>query len=61
MIYESNKCNNLIVSEADADASINDIDTPQIGRTPTFVTLGQTYRIATGSTVVLPCRISEPG
>lgn len=33
----------------------------QIGRAPTFVTPGQTYRIAAGSTVVLPCRISEPG
>ncbi|KAK9883141.1 hypothetical protein WA026_001339 [Henosepilachna vigintioctopunctata] len=28
---------------------------------PSFVTPGQTYRIATGSTVVLPCRISQPG
>lgn len=30
-------------------------------RVPNFVTPGQTYRIATGSTVVLPCRITEPG
>ncbi|KAJ8977921.1 hypothetical protein NQ317_004917 [Molorchus minor] len=39
----------------------NDLD-PLIneGKPPAFVTLGQTYRIATGSTVVLPCRITQP-
>lgn len=30
-------------------------------RVPNFITPGQTYRIATGATVVLPCRVSEPG
>lgn len=38
----------------------NDIDLPP-EKAPNFVTPGQTYRIATGSTVVLPCRITEPG
>ncbi|CAH0564335.1 unnamed protein product [Brassicogethes aeneus] len=31
------------------------------GKPPSFVTPGQKYRIATGSTVVLPCRITQPG
>ncbi|XP_022916883.1 limbic system-associated membrane protein-like [Onthophagus taurus] len=41
--------------------NLNDMDMPVNERVPNFVTPGQTYRIATGSTVVLPCRITEPG
>ncbi|XP_044759948.1 lachesin-like [Coccinella septempunctata] len=45
-------------------AGLNDLSDPssnQQEQLPNFVTPGQTYRIATGSTVVLPCRISQPG
>ncbi|XP_018323702.1 protein amalgam-like [Agrilus planipennis] len=41
--------------------SLNELEEIQNKKPPTFVTPGQTYRIATGSTVVLPCRISDPG
>ncbi|KAK5640980.1 hypothetical protein RI129_009527 [Pyrocoelia pectoralis] len=40
---------------------MNDLDITSNEKLPTFVTPGQTYRIATGSTVVLPCRITDPG
>lgn len=33
--------------------------TPQ--RTPDFVTLGQKYSVAIGSTIVLPCKINDTG
>ncbi|XP_060522817.1 limbic system-associated membrane protein-like [Cylas formicarius] len=39
----------------------NELDMIPEGKPPAFVTPGQTYRIATGSTVVLPCRITQPG
>lgn len=42
-------------------AGINDVDMETGERLPNFVTPGQTYRIATGATVVLPCRVTEPG
>lgn len=40
---------------------LNDVDMETGERIPNFVTPGQTYRIATGATVVLPCRVTEPG
>lgn len=55
---------NGVSAEANAAPDVNnmnDLDMPINGRVPNFVTPGQTYRIATGSTVVLPCRITEPG
>ncbi|CAH1377008.1 unnamed protein product [Tenebrio molitor] len=56
---------NLVLLTCGADAQnypgLNDLDMPPEGKPPTFVTPGQTYRIATGSTVVLPCRITPSG
>ncbi|XP_066250659.1 protein amalgam-like [Euwallacea similis] len=43
-----------------ANPQHNEYDIPP-GKTPTFVTPGQTYRIAAGATVILPCRITQPG
>ncbi|KAJ3646225.1 hypothetical protein Zmor_023820 [Zophobas morio] len=40
---------------------LTDQDILQEGKPATFVTPGQTYRIATGSTVVLPCRVTPAG
>lgn len=50
-----------LLKDCHAQGNLNDIDMPMNERVPNFVTPGQTYRIATGSTVVLPCRITEPG
>lgn len=38
----------------------NEFDMTQ-EKPPSFVTPGQTYRIAAGATVILPCRITQPG
>ncbi|CAH1135743.1 unnamed protein product [Ceutorhynchus assimilis] len=43
-----------------AEPQVNEYDIPQ-GKPPAFVTPGQTYRIASGATVILPCRITQPG
>lgn len=51
--------------DADADPDLDDDfggrqhQTPL--RTPDFVTLGQKYSVAIGSTIVLPCRINDSG
>ncbi|XP_065163162.1 protein amalgam-like isoform X2 [Atheta coriaria] len=37
------------------------MDMPTDVRVPVFLTSGQTYRIAIGSTVILPCKINDPG
>lgn len=53
----------VINAQANLDFAmgLNELEQHRDERPPTFVTPGQTYRIATGSTVVLPCRISQPG
>uniref|UniRef100_A0AAR5PD99 Ig-like domain-containing protein n=1 Tax=Dendroctonus ponderosae TaxID=77166 RepID=A0AAR5PD99_DENPD len=43
-----------------ADPQLNEYEIPH-GKPPSFVTPGQTYRIASGATVILPCRITQPG
>lgn len=61
--------NFLDESGADADAEADaDLDEEFGGRpnqtpvrTPDFVTLGQKYSVAIGSTIVLPCKINDSG
>ncbi|XP_076275848.1 opioid-binding protein/cell adhesion molecule-like [Rhynchophorus ferrugineus] len=48
------------ISDISAYPQINEYEIPQ-GKPPSFVTPGQTYRIASGATVILPCRITQPG
>lgn len=50
----------FVFSGTFADPQLNEYEIPQ-GKPPSFVTPGQTYRIASGATVILPCRITQPG
>lgn len=49
-----------LVSGSRAAPQGNEFDMTQ-EKPPSFVTPGQTYRIAAGATVILPCRITQPG
>ncbi|KAL1498227.1 hypothetical protein ABEB36_009060 [Hypothenemus hampei] len=42
------------------DTHANEYEFPQ-GKPPAFVTPGQHYRIPAGASVILPCRITQPG
>ncbi|XP_050292731.1 opioid-binding protein/cell adhesion molecule-like [Anthonomus grandis grandis] len=50
----------IFFKETYAISQTNEYDGPQ-AKPPAFVTPGQTYRIASGATVILPCRITQPG
>lgn len=60
---------NFLDDESDVDGEADADPDDEFGgrpnqtplRTPDFVTLGQKYSVAIGSTIVLPCKINDSG